>query len=172
MGDFRKLRVWQHACRFADEVEAMVMTLPYQQRRYALDQLVPAAHAIHENIAEGCGFDSDRQLLKYARQALSTANESEDELLALDRKNLLGQSVSLLGEVRSVCAQLAKLIRKLEIDVARVGHSRRPAGRRPLNPGSGRARRRTAIDGDGEPAAGDLKPKKPDAETDCRLPAP
>ena len=125
MGDFRKLRVWQQSCAFADEVERMVKTLPVQQRRYALDQLVPAAHSIHENIAEGCGFGSDRQLLKYARQALSTANESEDELMALDRKQLLGKHVSLLDEARSICAQLAKFIEKLEIDVARQGKGRK-----------------------------------------------
>jgi four helix bundle protein len=158
MGDYKKLRVWQQACVFADDVERLVMTLPAQQRRYALDQLVPAAHAIHENLAEGCGFDSDRQLLKYARQALSTANESEDELLALDRKNLLGNSVSLPEGARSLCRQLAKLIRRLEIDVARQGARIRPAHTRRPAPADQPEAKRTA------------ESRKPRAESRSRKP--
>lgn len=154
MGDFRKLRVWQQACAFADEVELMAKSLPTQQRRYALDQLVPAAHSIHENLAEGCGFGSDRQLLKYARQALSTANESEDELMAFDRKQLLGNHPSLLAEARSICAQLAKLIQKLEIDVARQGSGRKPRV----------VRRRTT--------GAASRAGKPGTETECREPTP
>ena len=75
--------------------------------------------AIHENLAEGCGFGSDTQLLKYTRQSLATANESEDELLALERKDLLGDYGDLLDTIRRICAMLAKLKRRLEIDVAR-----------------------------------------------------
>ena len=119
MGDYKKLEVWQLACAFADRVDVLIDTLPAVQRERALQQLGPAAHAIHENLAEGCGFDSDPQLLKYTRQSLSTANESEDELLALDRKNLLGEFVDLLATIRRICAMLANLRRRLEIDVAR-----------------------------------------------------
>jgi four helix bundle protein len=119
MGDYKKLEVWQLACAFADRVDDLIGTLPAVQRARALEQLGPAAHAIHENLAEGCGFDSDPQLLKYTRQSLATANESEDELLALDRRALLGDFSDLLETVRRICAMLAKLRQRLEIDVAR-----------------------------------------------------
>jgi four helix bundle protein len=119
MGDYKKLEVWQLACQFADRVDELIDTLPTVQRERALGQLGPAAHAIHENLAEGCGFDSDPQLLKYTKQSLATANESEDELLALDRKALLGDFADLLDTIRRICAMLAKLKRRLEIDVAR-----------------------------------------------------
>ena len=123
MGDYKKLDVWRASCEFADRVDELIDTLPTVQRERALHQLGPAAHAIHENLAEGCGFDSDPQLLKYTKQSLATASESEDELLTLDRKNLLGDFGDLLDDIRRICAMLAKLKRRLEIDVAR---SRQP----------------------------------------------
>ena len=94
MGDYKKLRVWQEACVFADCVAEFVETLPRHLRDRAREQLVPAAAGIHENISEGCGLNSDRQLLKFLRQALGTANESEDELLALDRAGYLPERSS------------------------------------------------------------------------------
>jgi four helix bundle protein len=126
MGDYKKLRVWEAACRFADRVEQMARQLPQPERRWAFDQLVRAAHSIHENIAEGWGFDSDPQRLKYCRQALSTGNESEDQLLALDRKgSLLGAFATLPQEARSVCAMLGKLKLRLEDSVAKARATRR-----------------------------------------------
>lgn len=126
MGDYKKLRVWQMACEFADKVERLVEQLPSPVRARAMNQLVPAAHAIHENIAEGCGFDSDAQLAKYLRQALATANESEDELLALNRRQLLtGDNTSLLQDVRRICAILAVFRRRVDDSLGRQG--RRPS---------------------------------------------
>jgi four helix bundle protein len=122
MGDYKKLRVWEEACNYADRVERMARQLPQPDRRWAFDQLVRAAHAIHENIAEGWGFDTDPQRLKYCRQALSTGNESEDQLLALERKGLLiGEFAALPREARSVCAMLGSLKLTLEAAVAKQG---------------------------------------------------
>jgi four helix bundle protein len=126
MGDYKKLRVWQLACEFADKVEVLARQLPNPERQWAFDQLVPAARAIHENIAEGCGFDSDTQLVKYLRQALATANESEDELLTLSRKRMLGDFVGLLDDVRRICAMLAVFRRKVEDSLARPPRRRQP----------------------------------------------
>jgi four helix bundle protein len=131
MGDFKKLRVWADSCVFADRVEAMAYALSQPHRQWAFDQLVPAAHAIHENLAEGWGFDSDPQRLKYCRQALSTANESEDELLALERKAMLtGDFAKLTLEARSICAQLASLKQRIEASIA-ASRPRRASRHRP-----------------------------------------
>jgi four helix bundle protein len=132
MGDFKKLRVWVDACRFADRVEQMARELPQPDRGWAFNQLVPAAHSIHENLAEGWGFDSEPQKLKFCGQALSTGNESEDELLALERKGFLQSAFATLPkEARSVCAQLATLKMRIEESVARSrARRRRPVTRR------------------------------------------
>jgi four helix bundle protein len=115
VGDYRKLRVWQHSCEFADNIESFVDRLAPRARARHGDQLCRASSSIHENIAEGCGLNSDRQLAKFLRQALGSANESEDELLALKRRGHLKEAdLSLLDQIRSVCAMLAVFIRKVD----------------------------------------------------------
>src|SRR5205823_3249265 len=89
MGDYKKLDVWQFACTLSDDVEAFIDRLPPRVRARYSDQLIRAVNSIHENIAEGCGLNSDRQLAKYLRQALGSANETEDELLAMKRRGFL-----------------------------------------------------------------------------------
>jgi four helix bundle protein len=145
MGDYRKLRVWHAACEFADSVHQFASRLPQPERSYAWEQLLPAADGIHENIAEGCGFNNDRQMLKYARQALSTANESEDELLALERRGFMGaEDRELLAKARSVCAQVAAFIQRLEADVSRAAGRRK----RPRKPRADAERRKPGPEAD------------------------
>lgn len=131
MGDYRKLEVWQLACEFSDRVKDLVRRLPPEERRWGMDQLLPAARSIHENIAEGCGLNSDRQLLKYLRQSLGTANECEDELMTLRRGGLLaGDDLILLDLIRRICAMLAVFIRRVEETLS----GRRPPRRRIAEP--------------------------------------
>ncbi|MEO5568779.1 MAG: four helix bundle protein [Gemmatimonadaceae bacterium] len=131
MGDYRKLDVWKLACQFSDKVQDLARRLPPEERKWATEQLVPAARAIHENIAEGCGLNSDRQLNKFLRQALGTANECEDELLTLERRNLLSDAdLELLADIRRICAMLAVFIRRVDESLA----GQRPPRRRIAEP--------------------------------------
>jgi four helix bundle protein len=97
------------------------------------DQLRRAADSIHEAIAEGCGLGSDRQLLKYLRIGLGSANECEDELHALNRRGLLlDDELELITIARRLCAMLASFIKRVSGDVARAeGRQRRAASRKP-----------------------------------------
>jgi four helix bundle protein len=59
--------------------------------------------------------DSDRQLAKYLRQALGSANETEDELMAMKRRGYLKEpDLPMLDDIRRICAMLAGLIRKVD----------------------------------------------------------
>jgi four helix bundle protein len=114
VGDYRKLDVWKESCEFSDAVELFVDRLPSRIRARHGDQLCRASSSIHENIAEGCGLNSDRQLAKFLRQALGSANECEDELLALKRRGHLKEAdFGLLLPIRRICAMLASLIKRV-----------------------------------------------------------
>ena len=89
MPDYHKLEVWVLACEISDRVVELVDTLGKRLRPHKADQLLRAADAIHENIAEGCGFNSDPQLAKYLRQARGSADELQDELETLVRRRLI-----------------------------------------------------------------------------------
>jgi four helix bundle protein len=125
MGDYKKLEVWKFSCQLALDVERFLDHLPERTRIRHADQLCRAVNSIHENSAEGCGLNSDRQLLKYARQALGSGNETEDELLAMQRRGHLKEAhLFLLTDARRVCAMLAGLIRR--IDSSSLPPSRKP----------------------------------------------
>lgn len=127
MGGYRKLEVYQRACTFSDRIAVIAGRLPHRLRDTA-DQLRRASDSIHEALAEGCGLDSDPQLLKYLKIALRSANECEDELHTLNRRRLLEESEhDLLDEARRICAMLAKFIIRVEGDLSRAGGGPRSA---------------------------------------------
>jgi four helix bundle protein len=131
MGDYRKLEVYQVACDFSDRVAALVSRLPRHAADNA-DQLRRAADSIRRAIAEGCGLGSDPQLLKYLRIALGSANESEDELQALDRRAFVRHDEQhLLETVRRLGAMLASFIARVDSDIAHTERRRKRASRRP-----------------------------------------
>ena len=80
-------------------------------RPHAADQLRRAADAIHENIAEGCGFSSDPQLAKFLRQARGSGDEVQDELETLKWRGLILPGFDdLLPKSQMLCKKLARFI--------------------------------------------------------------
>jgi four helix bundle protein len=127
MGDYRKLEVWKLGCELSDRVALVVEGLPARIRAEKGDQIMRAVDSIHENIAEGCGLNSDRQLAKHLRISLGSANEVEDELGTLNRRGYLKEKdQDLLSATRRLCAKIAKFIQRL--DPPQSPYSRR-AGR-------------------------------------------
>lgn len=115
MGDYHKLEVWQLACVVSDEIGLFVAELPGGRLSAIRDQLARSADSIHENISEGCGYDSDRQLAKFLRQARRSADEVQDELETLQRRRLLPlERVHLLADAKVIAKKLSRLIRRVE----------------------------------------------------------
>ena len=115
MGDYRKLDVWKLANDLSDRVALLVEVLPPRLRNSVGDQLSRAADAIHENIAEGCGLNTDRQLSKHLRISLGSANEVEDELTTLKRRGFLKErDHELIPMTRLLCAKLAAFINTVD----------------------------------------------------------
>ena len=89
MGDYRKLEVWHLACAQADRCDAVVMYLPPRVQKNLGDQLARSSDSIHLLIAEGCGLDSDRQLINFIKRSLGSMNEVESALERLMKRKLL-----------------------------------------------------------------------------------
>jgi four helix bundle protein len=126
MTDYHKLEVWRLACELSDRVVELVDRLGARLRVSKADQLLRAADAIHENIAEGCGFNTDPQLAKYLRQARGSADETQDELETLARRALLPAGFEdLLPKNRMLCRKLSRFIETVE--PRRAGRRKRQA---------------------------------------------
>ena len=71
MGNYHNLEVWKLGCALADEIAIVIdEEVPGGLESEMGDQLARSSNSIARNIAEGCGYNSDRQLLKYLRQAM------------------------------------------------------------------------------------------------------
>jgi four helix bundle protein len=115
MGDYHKLEVWKLACELSDRIHFLVEELGPRLRPSRADQITRAADAIHENIAEGCGFNSDRQLAKYLSQALGSGDEVQDELEALKRRKMLSvENYDLLPNTKLLCQKLGAFLQTVD----------------------------------------------------------
>ena len=115
MTDYHKLEVWKLASELSDRVVQLVEQLGARLRPNKADQILRAADAIHENIAEGCGFNSDPQLAKYLRQARGSADETQDELETLARRGSIPAGFEdLLPKNGVLCRKLSRFIEAVE----------------------------------------------------------
>ena len=126
MPDYHKLEVWTLACELSDRVAELVDRLGPRLRPSLADQITRAADSIHENIAEGCGFNSDPQLAKFLRQARGSADEVQDLLETLNRRGLILEGFEdLLPRSQVLCKKLARFI--ATVDGQRTNRRKRAA---------------------------------------------
>ena len=116
MGDYHKLEVWKLGCALADEVAIVVdEEIPGGRTSAMGDQLSRSSDSIPRNIAEGCGYNSDRQFAKYLRHALGSADEVQNDLETLQRRRLLSEGrVHLIADAKLIAKKLHCLIDTVE----------------------------------------------------------
>jgi four helix bundle protein len=81
MGDFKKLNVWCEAHALALDIYRATRVFPSEERYGLTAQMRRAAASIPANIAEGCGRNADRELSRFVRSSLGSANELVYHLL-------------------------------------------------------------------------------------------
>ena len=81
MKDFRELKVWQKARELIRDIYLLSSQFPKEELYGLTNQIRRSAVSIAANIAEGCGRDSDAELLRFCRIAMGSASELECELL-------------------------------------------------------------------------------------------
>ena len=80
MGDYESLRVWQKAHRIAVEVYRISGSFPQAERYTLTSQIRRSAASVPSNLAEGAGRNSQRELARFCRIALGSANELHYQL--------------------------------------------------------------------------------------------
>jgi four helix bundle protein len=118
MGDFKDLKVWQRARRFAGLVYQVTDDFPAREQYGLTAQTRRASVSIMSNLAEGSGRGSDRELLRFVRIALGSSREVESHLiLAQDLRFAKAEHLSSLRrEVQEIRSMLARLAQRLKGD--------------------------------------------------------
>ena len=118
MKDFRKLLVWEKAHKLTLEIYRVTSSFPREELYGLTSQIRRACVSIPANIAEGCGRDSERELLRFMRIAMGSSSELEYEIILAHDLGYLSDEVFIkiqrdLVEVRKM---LNAFIQKLKIN--------------------------------------------------------
>jgi len=81
MKDFKKLNVWVKAHELVIDVYRMTECFPSIETYGLTSQIRRSGASIPANIAEGCGRNSEPELLRFFQIAAGSANELEYHLL-------------------------------------------------------------------------------------------
>ena len=116
MQDYRRLRIWQKAHRFALRVYGATAKFPASERFGLTNQLRRACVSIGSNLAEGCARGSDPDFRRYLNIAHGSASEAHYQLLLARDLGMLGNSdyVDLSGMLDEIRRMLWALSEKLK----------------------------------------------------------
>jgi four helix bundle protein len=118
MKDFRKLIVWEKAHRLTLEIYRVTSLFPREELYGLTRQIRRASVSIPANIAEGCGRDSEGELLRFMRIAMGSSSELEYEILLAQDLGYL--SIEEFNEISRDLVEVRKMlnafIQKLKAD--------------------------------------------------------
>ena len=119
MIDYRKYNVWQKSHQLVLDIYAITSVFPKSEQFNLVSQINRAAVSIPTNIAEGCGRETQKELIRFLYISSGSSHELEylvflsTELKYVDSEN----SKKLLSEFDQIKRMLASLIRKIAATV-------------------------------------------------------
>ena len=81
MRDFRTIKVWEKAHKLVLEIYKTTKNFPREELYGITNQIRRAAVSIPNNIAEGCGRNSEKELKQFSTIAMGSSSEVEYLLL-------------------------------------------------------------------------------------------
>ena len=117
MVDYRKYKVWQRAHQLVIDVYQLTSNFPKSEQFNLISQINRAAVSIPTNIAEGCGRQTQKELIRFLYIASGSTHELEYLVfLSKELGYLTDEKVSgILSEISEIKRMLAALIRKINI---------------------------------------------------------
>jgi four helix bundle protein len=114
MIDYKKYIVWQKSHQFVLNVYQVTATFPKSEQFNLISQINRACISIPTNIAEGCGRETQKELMRYLYIASGSAHELEYLLLVSQDLNYidLNRYNQLNPEIIEIKKMLAALFAK------------------------------------------------------------
>jgi len=116
MTSHKDLKVWQKGIELVKSIYEITQSFPSNEQFGLVSQMRRAAVSIPSNIAEGCGRNSDKELIHFLYIALGSASELETQIIISQELSLLQpekseQMQSLIFEIIKMISSLIKSIR-------------------------------------------------------------
>ena len=115
MVDYRKYKVWQKSHQLVLDVYAITSNFPKEEQFNLVSQINRAAVSIPTNIAEGCGRETQKELIRFLYISSGSAHELEYLLfLSIELKiKAVENTTKILADIYEVKRMLASLIKKI-----------------------------------------------------------
>lgn len=115
-GSFTDLRVWQNGMKLSLEIYKATRGFPREELYGLTNQLRRAAVSIPSNIAEGKGYKSNKDFLRFLYMARGSCLEVQSELMIARDLGYLSpeETKRLLGQAGIVGRELNALISSFE----------------------------------------------------------
>lgn len=115
MGDHRKLKVWQEARILAGKIYLVTREFRPEEKFGLIMQCRRAAASIMSNLAEGCGRNGDRELLRFVGISRGSASELDSHLTIAADVGMADAArlETIQGELSRIRAMLARLAKRL-----------------------------------------------------------
>ena len=115
MVDYREYNVWQKSHSLVIDVYAVTANFPKTEQFNLISQINRAAVSIPTNIVEGCGRETQKELIRFLYISSGSAHELEYLILLSTDLNFIKKETSekLLSELLEIKKMLASLIKKI-----------------------------------------------------------
>ncbi|MDP3313743.1 four helix bundle protein [Lutibacter sp.] len=116
MVNYKNYKVWQKSHNLVFEVYKTVSLFPKEEQFNLVSQIKRASISIPTNIAEGCGRETQKELIRFLYIASGSAHELDYLFLISTELNFIskGESAILLNEIDEIKKMLAALITKIK----------------------------------------------------------
>ncbi|MFC6860610.1 four helix bundle protein [Zunongwangia atlantica] len=115
MIDYRKYTVWQKSHQLVLEIYSLTAYFPESEKFNLVSQIKRAAVSIPTNIAEGCGRETQKELVRFLFISSGSAHELEYLLLLSKDLKYINQEKyeAASAKIIEIKKMLASLIRKI-----------------------------------------------------------
>ena len=118
MREFRKIKVWEKAHKFVLDIYQVTKDFPKEEIFGITSQIRRASISIPNNIAEGCGRKSKKELSNFLNIAMGSASEVEYLLLLSYNLHYLKDKYQILNDnLIEIRKMLNVFMQKIENDI-------------------------------------------------------
>ncbi|MFP2997855.1 four helix bundle protein [Spongiivirga sp. MCCC 1A20706] len=116
MVDYKNYKVWQKAHKLVVEIYGVTSKFPVSEKFNLISQINRACISIPTNIAEGCGRETQKELVRFLYIASGSAHELDYLILVSTDLGFISveDSKELSKEVDEIKKMLFSLIRKIK----------------------------------------------------------
>lgn len=116
MTDYKNYKVWQRSHKLVLKIYEATLSFPKQEQYNLVSQINRATVSIPTNIAEGCGRETQKELIRFLYIASGSAHELEYLILLSGELNYIKEenTQGLLNEIDEIKKMLFPLIRTIK----------------------------------------------------------